>query len=78
MSISKTDVPVNLPVKLTKRQQQIIEIIKRNPSVTTNELAKQFQVSEKTIKRDFAMLKEDGVIIRIGSDKSGQWKIKEQ
>lgn len=33
-------------------------------------------MSNSGIKKNIAKLKEDGVIERVGSDKSGSWKVK--
>ena len=65
--------PVNDPVN--ERQREIIEILKKNPKTTVVELAKKVEVSEKTIKRDLQVLKERGLISRLGSDKNGYWKL---
>ena len=66
--------PVNDPVK--KRQNKILTIIRENPKITAVELAKQLNVSEKTIKRDLQFLRENNLIEHLGSDKKGYWKVK--
>lgn len=70
-SIEQTDVPVNL----TKRQTDILEQMRLDPSITATELAVKFGVSDKTIKRDISSLKSEGYITRVGSDKRGEWQI---
>jgi len=39
------------------------------------ELSNMFNVNHKTIKRDIKILKEKGLIERIGPAKGGYWKI---
>jgi predicted HTH transcriptional regulator len=46
-----------------------------NPNLTAEELAARLSVTSKTIKRDFAALKNDGRIRRVGSDKTGHWEV---
>ena len=78
-----TDVPENVPVKArsvpenvpVKRKDEIINKLLVDPDLTADELAVMFSVTAKTIKRDFASLKSEGRIKRVGSDKSGHWEI---
>lgn len=44
------------------RQEQILNQIKRHETVTTQELAKEFQVSIMTIRRDLQVLEKEGYI----------------
>ena len=82
-SISSIDVPVNVsanvhanvPVNLTTRQQEIISKITQNSAITIRQLADSLLVNEKTIKRDIASLKKQGVLTRMGSDRSGHWLV---
>ena len=67
-------VPKNVPLK---RLEMIIEQIKKNRNITIAELANILNVSDKTIKRDIAKLKQENKIARVGSLKSGYWEIKE-
>lgn len=67
------NVPVNVPVKQTGRKERIVKIMAANNGVTIRELAARLGVNEKTIKRDIAALRTDGIVSREGSDKTGQW-----
>jgi predicted HTH transcriptional regulator len=49
----------------------------QNRDITIMELANILKVADKTIKRDISKLKEQNRLTRIGSLKSGYWKIKE-
>ena len=55
---------------------RIVEIMRDNPQITISELSKIIGMSNSGIKKNIAKLKEDGVIERVGSDKSGSWKVK--
>lgn len=69
------DVPVNVPVNPNGRKRKIIEIMAANGNVTIKELAEKLGVNEKTVKRDIATLRSEGIVSRIGSDKTGQWVV---
>ena len=69
------NVPINVPVKITETEKQIIYLMSNNPNITQKQLAEKLNVTEKTIKRNTLKLKEKGILVRIGSDKNGYWKI---
>ena len=70
------DVTVNVTEDVTvKREEALLEIISRNPSVTVNEMARRMKVNRRTILRDLERLKLEGKISRIGSDKYGYWEL---
>lgn len=64
----------NVP-NLSERQKRILEQIKMNNSITSKELAEKSGVSEKTIKRDIADLKQKGILTSSGKTNSGIWII---
>ncbi len=65
------NVSVNVSVK-----EKIIGIIPQLPSVTVKELAKVLSVSERTINRQLDILKAENKIERVGSDKTGYWRLR--
>lgn len=67
--------PINVPIKFTDREAKIINAMKGNKSITIQDLAQLLDVNEKTIKRDIFSLKAKGNLERIGSNKSGEWKV---
>jgi len=66
------DSPVYVP---GLRQTKMLQVIATTPCVTTAELAEQFQVTIKTIKRDLNALKANGKIQRIGPERGGRWEV---
>ena len=69
--------PVSEPVKITEVQKNILEIMKKKPKVTKEELEDIIKKSRATLTRNIAKLKDLGLLIRIGSDKTGHWQVKE-
>ena len=53
----------------------VFNLIKQNPMITSTEISLQLKISLSTTKRRIKELKEVGRIERIGSDKTGHWKI---
>lgn len=61
--------------KINNSQKKIIELIKENPSVTRKEMAEKIGISADGIKYNLNKLKQMNILTRIGSDRSGTWKI---
>ena len=57
------------------RKNNILRVVMLNSQITKKELAEQFGVTERTIERDISALKKENRLKRIGSAKSGYWKI---
>lgn len=62
-------------LKPSDRRERILEIIKNNPKITAYDLSKQFNVTDRTIKRDLKILTDEKTIEYIGSAKDGYWKV---
>ncbi len=56
-------------------QEKIINLIKKNPSITQIEMAKELNLTRDGISYNIRKLKENGIIERVGSTKNGIWKI---
>lgn len=69
------NVPVNVPVKLTDTQKNILYLISKNANITHSEIAKFLSITDKTAKRTTKALRELGLLKREGSDKTGFWLI---
>lgn len=61
----------------TDNRFKILMLIKNNPSITRNELAKRRNVSSSTIYREISALVKEKKLIRQGSNKKGYWIIRE-
>lgn len=65
----------NVPVNLNDTEIKILELIRKNNNITAINIAENIDMTEKTAKRNLKSLKEKGYIERVGSDKTGYWKI---
>lgn len=54
---------------------RIIEEMRYNPGITQPQLAKKLGVGKTTIQKNISYLKKNGFIDRVGSNKTGVWKI---
>ncbi len=53
----------------------VFSLIKQNNSITANEIGERLNMSLSTVRRKIKRLREHGNIERIGSDKTGSWRI---
>ena len=60
---------------LNNTQRKMLEIIRKNPSVTKKEIAEILNLSMGTIKKYMNILKDEKIIKRSGSKKNGEWII---
>ena len=56
-------------------QEKILKLVKENPKITQNEMAKLIGISRDGIAYNINLLKQKGMIKRSGSTKSGNWEI---
>lgn len=61
--------PVNEPLK------SILEVIRKNPYFSKEVIAVETGKSRATITRALSKLQNDGIIKRVGSDKTGHWVV---
>lgn len=55
--------------------QSLCELIRSNAALNVQEMADALQVSKRTLERLMAQLKQQGVIRRVGSARSGFWQV---
>ncbi|MCQ4875069.1 winged helix-turn-helix transcriptional regulator [Butyricimonas paravirosa] len=63
--------------KTSTTQQQIIDAIKANPTITRRELIYLLNSTEGSIKHHLSQLTKKGIIKREGSDRTGRWVVNE-
>ena len=55
----------------------IYMLLKSNGNVTTDNMATIIGISDRMVRKHMAILKEKGLITRIGSNRKGYWKVNE-
>lgn len=67
---------IELASKTTsKRETQILALLRGNPGITLQEIADKIGRSLRTVKIAIKTLQEQGIVERIGGKKNGSWKV---
>lgn len=72
-NLSKKEKPVEYDLNST--ELQILSMIKNNESITQEEMADKMNLNRVSITKNVKKLKEKGLVVREGSNKSGIWKL---
>jgi predicted HTH transcriptional regulator len=56
-------------------QKAVIAMITKDPKITITAISKETNIPLRTVERVISELKNDGVIVRIGSRKGGYWEV---
>ena len=62
-------------VKLTKKEKDLLELLKTDGNLTIAETAERLGFDSRTVQRGLRKLRENNIIMRIGSDRAGEWRI---
>lgn len=62
--------------RVTDPEEKVLQLLSIDPGYTVSKLAEKLSVSRKTIAAHLKKLKEKGIIERVGSARSGYWKIR--
>ena len=62
-------------VRLSKNEELMVDIMRKNPVITADELSEKLRINLRNTKKNIAKLKESSAIQRIGPDKGGHWKV---
>ena len=62
--------------KCTMEEQAIVNILKVNPTITQEEIAKQINKSPRTVKTRMIEMQEKGLIERKNGKRNGEWVVK--
>ena len=60
---------------LQKTPQKIMDLIMKNPDITTQEMATLIGIDRSNIARAIKKLQERGLVRRVGPDKGGHWEV---
>ena len=66
---------INDPINLTERQKLILQMFSEEKNLSRERLCEKIGLSDATAKREIAFLKKTGYLERVGSFKSGYWKV---
>ena len=70
-----SDGTVNGTVKLSENEIKVYELIKKDNNMNIEQIVLASKLSRRTVIRLLNKLKENNIIKRVGSDKTGYWEI---
>ena len=63
--------------KVMDREPELLKLLYEDPSYTTSQLAEKMSVTRKSINAYIKSVKDKDILERVGSDRKGYWKIKQ-
>ena len=60
---------------MSTRQKEILNIIKKDNKISYRAIAKQIKINDSAVKKHLNILKEKGVLKRVGGTR-GHWQVK--
>ncbi|MCQ2272602.1 MAG: putative DNA binding domain-containing protein [Bacteroidales bacterium] len=76
-----TENPIENPTEkksLTPLEAKIVGTLKKNPTYSQKQIADEIGVGFTTVREYIGKLKKKGLLIRVGPDKGGYWKVTEE
>lgn len=61
--------------KKRKREEEILLTMRNNPRITIKDLQGIMGLSDRSVKKIIRQLRNAGLVERVGSTKSGYWKV---
>ncbi len=74
-ALQNTRVTEKVTETLAESERKILEILAESPNATYTDIADQLKVSRKTVSQKIKLLKENGLILRVGSARKGYWRV---
>lgn len=63
--------------EIPQQTWNVFNVMRANPKTSADEIGKQLNLSIRMVRKYISVLKAAGLLERVGSNKSGYWKIKE-
>ena len=65
----------SINASLTGLQKKSVAFISSNPEISYDEMAQRLGKNRTTIMRNISRMKDMGLLVRVGSKKTGYWKV---
>ena len=65
---------INFGVNATQRK--IVDLMISNPHIKAQEIADMIGITKRNVEYAIRTLKKEGIVIRVGAAKNGQWMVK--
>ena len=61
--------------ELSEKAFEVLEVLKIHPGLKAEDIGVHVSLSERQVKTYLNTLKQAGLIVRVGSNKTGYWKV---
>lgn len=69
-------VPNKVPDKVpNKSESRVLDLLLESPGITASAIAAKIGITDRAVRKIISSLKEQGLVERVGSNKSGYWKV---
>jgi ATP-dependent DNA helicase RecG len=62
--------------RVTKTQERILSFIAKKPQITATDLADKINITERNVRKNIKVLRDAGLLERVGAAKNGHWVVK--
>jgi predicted HTH transcriptional regulator len=77
-NVTKNVTNVTKNVTIDTNEAKLIDLITNNPSITQAKMAKELNVTTRTVKRILSKLQAERIVLREGTNRSGRWILVEK
>lgn len=74
----KFEINSDICYKFGEHAAKIVNLMCENQEITLDEIAEVIGVTRRTVEKKVKLLKEAGIVTRVGSNKRGVWKVTEK
>ena len=78
-------IPNKVPNKLRNKYPglsdavwEVYALVKRTPAITSNELGLALGISDRMVRKHISTLRDAGLLVRVGSNKTGYWEVRSE
>lgn len=71
----RKDVGVNVGVRLSARERDLLELLRLDGTLTAVRIAETYSISTRQAERLLTGLRKKGFLVRRGPDKAGHWEV---
>ena len=61
---------------LSDMQKRIVEAMAEDPGISAERLSEKLDIGDRNVKKHIKLLKEAGILERVGATKNGKWIVK--
>ena len=75
---AKKSTSISTPKGTPKTRSRLIALIRENNQITRNELSEKLGIGLEGVKKQILKLKKEGLLARVGDNRTGYWKLEKK